>query len=100
MPPPMRNASMVIPKRRKRNAPETAKTTRTASATRQARTAMRRTSVRTLPRVRLWVTEGNERATALYRKLGFAQVGKRPGYYAGRDGAAATGALVMRRDLR
>jgi ribosomal protein S18 acetylase RimI-like enzyme len=27
--------------------------------------------------VRLWVTEGNERATALYRKLGFVPTGRR-----------------------
>lgn len=48
----------------------------------------------------LEVDETNAPALGLYRKLGFAQVGKRPGYYAGKAGAAATGALVMRRDLR
>lgn len=48
----------------------------------------------------LEVDETNVSAIGLYRKLGFAQVGKRPGYYAGAKGAPATGALVMRRDLR
>ncbi len=48
----------------------------------------------------LEVDETNLAAVGLYRKLGFGQVGRRPGYYAGRDGAPATGALVMRRDLR
>lgn len=48
----------------------------------------------------LEVDETNAPAIGLYRKLGFAQVGKRPGYYAGKDGKPATGALVMRRDLR
>ncbi|MGB6117481.1 MAG: ribosomal protein S18-alanine N-acetyltransferase [Mesorhizobium sp.] len=48
----------------------------------------------------LEVDETNVAAIALYRRIGFAQVGKRPGYYAGKDGAPATGALVMRRDVR
>ncbi len=47
----------------------------------------------------LEVDETNLPAIALYRRLGFVEVGKRPGYY--RDaGRPATGALVMRRDLR
>lgn len=47
----------------------------------------------------LEVDETNVPALALYRRLGFHQVGKRPGYYQ-QSGAAPTGALVMRRDLR
>ena len=47
----------------------------------------------------LEVDETNAPALALYRKLGFREVGKRPGYYA-HAGKPTTGALVMRRDLR
>lgn len=47
----------------------------------------------------LEVDETNLAALALYRKLGFREVGRRPGYYT-HAGAATTGALVMRRDLR
>jgi ribosomal-protein-alanine N-acetyltransferase len=47
----------------------------------------------------LEVDETNKPAIALYRRLGFVQVGGRPDYY--RDAAGrATAALVMRRDLR
>lgn len=47
----------------------------------------------------LEVDEFNKPAIALYRRLGFFQVGGRPDYY--RDTAGrATAALVMRRDLR
>jgi ribosomal-protein-alanine N-acetyltransferase len=47
----------------------------------------------------LEVDETNVAAIALYRRLGFRQVGKRPDYY--RTGGSGTnGALVMRRDLR
>lgn len=46
----------------------------------------------------LEVDETNAAAIALYRSLGFRQVGTRPAYYA-QAGKTATGALVMRRDL-
>lgn len=46
----------------------------------------------------LEVEDGNAPARALYRRLGFEQVGERRGYYRKPDGAAAT-ALVMRRAL-
>jgi ribosomal-protein-alanine N-acetyltransferase len=47
----------------------------------------------------LEVDETNVAAIALYRRLGFHEVGKRPAYYqtAGQQKASA---LVMRRDLR
>jgi [ribosomal protein S18]-alanine N-acetyltransferase len=47
----------------------------------------------------LEVDETNQGAIALYRRLGFFQVGGRPGYYRTPDGQRR-GALVMRRDLR
>lgn len=46
----------------------------------------------------LEVDETNQAAIALYRKLGFFEVGKRPRYYETKEGRS--GALVMRRDLR
>ena len=46
----------------------------------------------------LEVDEGNEPARRLYRRAGFREVGRRPGYYQqGRDHSAT--ALVLRRDL-
>lgn len=47
----------------------------------------------------LEVDETNLGAIALYRRMGFHQVGKRPRYYKAAD-ETRTGALVMRRDLR
>lgn len=48
--------------------------------------------------VHLEVEEGNDPALALYRRHGFEEVGRRPGYYAKPDGATAA-ALTMRRRL-
>ncbi len=49
-------------------------------------------------RLFLEVEDGNLPALALYRKAGFAEVGRRKDYYARPDGSRAT-ALVMRLDL-
>ncbi len=46
--------------------------------------------------VYLEVEEGNTPALRLYRRAGFREVGRRPGYYQDSQGAAA---LVLRRDL-
>lgn len=45
----------------------------------------------------LEVDEGNRPALSLYARAGFAEVGRRPRYYEGPEGAAA--ALIMRRNL-
>ncbi|HEY0300164.1 MAG TPA: GNAT family N-acetyltransferase, partial [Rhizomicrobium sp.] len=46
----------------------------------------------------LEVAVGNEAALALYRRLGFAEAGRRKGYYAAR-GAPPQDALVLRSNL-
>ena len=48
--------------------------------------------------VHLEVEDGNDPALALYRRLGFAQVGRRDGYYLRPDGSRAA-ALSMSRSL-
>lgn len=47
----------------------------------------------------LEVDETNVPALALYRRLGFKEVARRPGYYE-HEGRKRTDAVVMRRDLR
>lgn len=60
---------------------------------------LRELHARRADRLFLEVDETNRPALALYRRFGFVQVGRRPNYYAA-PGGAASGALVMRRDLR
>lgn len=55
-------------------------------------------SARRVAQLFLEVEEANQPARALYRSLGFAQVGRREGYYPKADGTRAA-ALVLRRDL-
>lgn len=49
-------------------------------------------------RVFLEVAEDNAAARALYARAGFAEAGRRPGYYAGADGARRD-ALILATDL-
>lgn len=46
----------------------------------------------------LEVDEGNEPAIRLYRRAGFREVGRRPGYYPA-EGGRPSDALILRRDL-
>lgn len=49
-------------------------------------------------RLFLEVASDNEAALALYRKLKFAEIGRRPGYYS-RSGSAAVDALMLARSV-
>jgi ribosomal-protein-alanine N-acetyltransferase len=63
--------------------------------------AIRELQAERIARLFLEVAEGNAPALALYRSLGFRQVGVRKAYYtSGRPGAAPASALVMERHLR
>ncbi|TVR06061.1 MAG: GNAT family N-acetyltransferase [Salinarimonadaceae bacterium] len=53
---------------------------------------------RGVARVHLEVDEGNAPALALYRRFGFAEVGRREGYFLKADGSRAT-ALTMSAEL-
>ncbi len=46
----------------------------------------------------LEVDENNKPALALYRRFGFAQVGRRPAYYSSADGSKAN-ALILKLEL-
>lgn len=60
--------------------------------------AMRQASEMGVRAMFLEVDEGNAPALALYGRLGFVQVGERPGYSRRKDGSRAL-AVVMRKDL-
>jgi len=60
--------------------------------------AMRQASEMGVRAMFLEVDEANAAALALYRRLGFVQVGERPGYSRRKDGTRAL-AIVMRKDL-
>jgi ribosomal-protein-alanine N-acetyltransferase len=47
----------------------------------------------------LEVGDDNSAARALYRRAGFRDAGRRPGYYSQGDGEARGDALILRRDL-
>jgi ribosomal-protein-alanine N-acetyltransferase len=56
-----------------------------------------RLAARGARRIFLEVDEGNDPALRLYVRAGFAEVGRRPGYYPSPSGHSA--ALILRRDL-
>ncbi len=59
-----------------------------------------RVAARGIARIFLEVGEDNTPALRLYRKAGFREVGKRPGYYpAGISAGGAVSALILRREL-
>ena len=60
--------------------------------------AIESVSQRGLNTLHLEVAEDNDAALCLYRTLGFAQVGRRPGYYT-RPEAEAVDALTLRRAI-
>lgn len=47
----------------------------------------------------LEVGDHNSAARSLYRRAGFSDAGRRPGYYSQGDGEARGNALILRRDL-
>ncbi|MFZ4533189.1 MAG: GNAT family N-acetyltransferase [Alsobacter sp.] len=67
-------------------------------AGRLLRAHLGRLSARGIRQLFLEVDEGNAAARALYDRSGFAEVGRRPGYYRRPDGSVAN-ALVLRREL-
>ncbi len=59
-----------------------------------------RVAARGIARIFLEVGEDNTPALRLYRKAGFREVGKRPGYYPrGISAGGAVSALILRREL-
>jgi [ribosomal protein S18]-alanine N-acetyltransferase len=61
--------------------------------------ALRRLYRERVASLHLEVEDGNAAALALYRRMDFAETGRRPNYY-GQGTAPPRGALVMRRQLR
>lgn len=68
---------------------------RTGSGTRLLLRAQEDALARGCSHLFLEVREDNEAARFLYRSAGFAEIGQRPGYYAGKDGSRRA-AVTMR----